>query len=112
MLPPVLTILLGTLGLSFSYAQKPTVHFDLGFSGEVVTGRWNPVRVELRDINEAELEIHIDQGVINCVKFFVEMFFSVLIHKLWRSALPPEKDRIQSHNSALREVSCTHEAFQ
>ena len=62
MLPPVLTILLGTLVLSFSYAQKPTVHFDLGFSGEFVSGRWNPVRVELRDINEAELEIHIDQG--------------------------------------------------
>lgn len=62
MLPPVLTILLGTLVLSFSYAQKPTVHFDLGFSGEFVSGRWNPVRVELRDIHEAELEIHIDQG--------------------------------------------------
>ena len=40
-----------------------------------------------------------------------EIFFLFLIHKLWRSALPPEKDRSDSHNSSLREVPCTHEAF-
>ena len=44
------------------------------------------------------------------------IIFSFLIHKLWRSALAPEKDRSDSHNSSLREVTCmrevSHEAFQ
>ena len=38
-----------------------------------------------------------------------EMCFSFLIHKLWRSALTPEKDRRQSKFSSLREVTCTWE---
>ena len=38
-----------------------------------------------------------------------EFFILFFIHKLWRSALTPEKDRSQSKFSSLHEVTCTWE---
>jgi hypothetical protein len=55
-------LLVGALLTYFSNAEVPLVHFEVGFSGQFVTDHWNPLRITLRDINAAKVEIHIDQG--------------------------------------------------
>lgn len=54
-------VLLGSFLGSCALAQPQGV-LELGFGGETVTERWNPLRLTLRDVRSAELTIRIDQG--------------------------------------------------
>ena len=43
-------------------AASDDVTFDLGFGGEIVANAWNPLRVTLRDLGEAEVLLELDVG--------------------------------------------------
>lgn len=44
------------------YAQEREIRLELGFSGEMVAGTWNPIKVTLRDQPSATLTIDFDIG--------------------------------------------------
>jgi hypothetical protein len=56
-----LCLLLWGLGGSTAFAQ---VEVTFGFEGEIVADAWNPVRVSLRDVPDAELLLDIDRGTL------------------------------------------------
>ena len=56
----LLTTGLAPLGLA--QTRRPEARLELGFQGEVVAERWNPLRLETRDVVGAELNVFIDQG--------------------------------------------------
>ena len=55
-------LVLTALALSFACAQE--VRLELGFGGEIITGRWNPLRLTTRDLPEAELVLALDQSTL------------------------------------------------
>ena len=47
---------------SVALAQSGEVALELGFSGEIVSGRWNPLRLTTRDVPSADLFVSFDQS--------------------------------------------------
>jgi hypothetical protein len=45
-----------------AFAQPTGVEFELGIGGALVEGAWNPLRLTVRDLPAAELELRLDQG--------------------------------------------------
>lgn len=54
--------LVALLVIPLAAAQRDEVLLELGFSGEVVAGRWNPLRLTTRDTPPAELVLSFDQS--------------------------------------------------
>lgn len=60
---PLALLLLALLGASPAWAQLGReVQLELGYAGEVIADRWNPLRLTSRDLPPAELEIVVDRG--------------------------------------------------
>ncbi|MDZ7702911.1 MAG: hypothetical protein U5L04_00320 [Trueperaceae bacterium] len=57
-----LLLLLLASGVQLAWAQARDIRFELGFAGQVVADRWNPLRVSLRDQPAARLVLEIDRG--------------------------------------------------
>jgi hypothetical protein len=48
--------------LTVGQAQRESVTLTLGYDNELVSGRWNPLRIVTRDVPAAELVMTFDQG--------------------------------------------------
>jgi hypothetical protein len=57
-----LLALILSAGTALAQTRAAAVTFELGFGGEVVAGAWNPLRVLVRDLPGATLEVWLDQG--------------------------------------------------
>lgn len=60
--PLLIAALVAALAASGAQAQRESVTVSFGYDNQIVTGRWNPLRVVARDLPSAELIVSFDQG--------------------------------------------------
>lgn len=58
----VLTVFWACSGDARAQTSAEDVQVSFGFAGEVVADAWNPLRVTLRDVRDAELRLELDVG--------------------------------------------------
>ena len=58
----VLTAFWACLGNASAQTSAEDVQVSFGFAGEIVADAWNPLRVTLRDVQDAELRLSLDVG--------------------------------------------------
>lgn len=65
----LILLLITSLGMTQAgITQEREIRLELGFSGEMVAGAWNPIKVTLRDQPSATLNIDFDIGRLQSVE--------------------------------------------